>query len=85
MKYYKGQITLISLLVFLVVFFLYLTLVPTLVNSFINPTVVALNASAVPGDFTSVLVVLIQLIPLWMLIAIFLSVVMYAVPQREGA
>jgi len=84
MKTMKGQITLISLLVFLVVFFLYLVLVPTLVNNFINPTVAALQAGAVPGDFTSVLIVLIQLIPLWLLIAIFLSVISYAIPLREG-
>lgn len=85
MRYYKGQITLISLLVFLVVFFLYLVLVPTLVQSFINPTVADLNTHKVPGDFTDVLVVLIQLIPLWLLVAIFLSVISYAIPQREGA
>ena len=83
MRYYKGQITLISLLVFLVVFFLYLTLVPTLINNFITPTVAAIKAGAVPGDFSDVIIVLIQLIPLWLLIAIFLSVISYAIPQRE--
>ena len=83
-KTLKGQITFVTLIVFLIVFFFYLVLVPTLVANFINPTVVSLQASAVPGDFTSVLVVLIQLIPLWMLIGIFLSVIMYAVPQRQG-
>lgn len=74
MNYMKGQFTIFALVMVFVSIIVFVILYPT-INTFIT------DFTANSSDTT--LNMVIQLLPFFMLLAIILSVVFYAIPQRQ--
>lgn len=80
-KYKKGQITLVNLFAFFITLFVWATLAP-IMNDATIPVVAYFEAN--PNPISPAIIVLIQLLSFVVLLAIVLSIINQAIPQREG-
>lgn len=76
----KGQITIVNLLGVVVSLILYLAMLPA-IQSIIDSTITTLELT--PNDFTPMLKIIIYITPAFVLLAIVLTAINYAIPQRE--
>jgi type II secretory pathway component PulF len=77
----KGQITPINLMISFMVVVMFMFLLPVITD--ISDTVVT-ELELSPNTMTTVIVLVIRLIPFFILLAIIISILGIANPQREG-
>ena len=83
MKYHKGQMTFVNLLIILLIMFLYLAFLPVIIayiNNYAVPAVAAFTADQPTKDL---LIAIIQLFPIVLAIMILVSGLFYAIPRPE--
>lgn len=77
----RGQITIINLIGLFIALVLYFALLPAL-NAIADQAVA--DISVTPNQFTSLTITLIYAIPFFILVAIVLTAMNYAIPGRYG-
>lgn len=83
-KNFKGQVTMINLVVILVVMFMFFAFLPILINytnSYAIPAVNSMTADQPTKDLTTAII---QLFSVVIALAIIITVLYYAIPRREG-
>ena len=75
----KGQITVVNILALFVALILYLALLPT-INERIDSAVSDLQTN--PNDTTNLVIATLRLIPFFFILAIVLTALNYAIPER---
>lgn len=78
----KGQVTVVNLIGVFMALLLYFVAVVPILGPLIDDCVADLEAS--PNEFTAVTVVLLHSTLFFVLLALVLTALNYAIPQREG-
>lgn len=81
MRYYKGQVSFVNLIMIFITCMLYFMLLP-LLTTISDGTVAELEAN--PNEYTTLIVALIYLVPFFILLALVITAFNYAIPHREG-